>query len=241
MKHVLIVGATSGIGLECARIFHRKGWTVGLMGRRVSRLEEISAELGERVYAKQVDITEEGAESKMLELIEEMVGADVIFHVAGYGHQNPDLGPDIEMDTAMTNVAGFVRVIGAAYRYFAENGGGHIAAVTSVAGTKGIGSAPAYSATKRFQSTYLQALSQLSRMRGTNICFTDIRPGFVDTALLKTGTYPMLMSPQYVAGLAVRAICRKRRKVVIDWRYAVLTFFWRLVPDCIWERMNIHN
>jgi len=241
MKHILIVGATSGIGLECARIFHREGWTVGLMGRREARLEEISAELHDRVFVKPADITKEDAQDRMLELAEEMGGADVIFHVAGYGHQNSDLTPDIEMDTAMTNVAGFVRVIGAAYRYFAERGGGQIAAVTSVAGTKGLGSAPAYSATKRFQSNYLQALAQLSKMKGKNISFTDIRPGFVDTDLLKTGTYPLLMSPKYVAERAFRAICCRKRKVVIDWRYAVTTFFWKLVPDCLWERMNIHN
>ena len=80
-----------------------------------------------------------------------------------------------------TNAVGFTRLVGCAYRYFANNGGGHIACITSIAGTKGLGPAPAYSASKAMQNTYLQALEQLAISKHHNIHFTDIRPGFVDT------------------------------------------------------------
>ena len=66
----------------------------------------------------------------------------------------------------------------------ASSGIGHIAAITSIAGTKGLDPAPSYSATKAMQNVYLQALKQHARSRGLDIRFTDIRPGFVDTALL---------------------------------------------------------
>lgn len=108
--------------------------------------------------------------------------------------------------------------------------------VTSVAGTRGLGSATAYSASKRLQNTYLDALSQLSRMRKLRITFTDIRPGFVATDLLnKAHHYPMLMPLQPVARKVFRAIERRRRRVVIDWRFAVLVFFWRLIPAGLWR------
>jgi NADP-dependent 3-hydroxy acid dehydrogenase YdfG len=42
---------------------------------------------------------------------------------------------------------GFVQCVATAFNYFRDNGGGHIAVVSSIAGTKGLGSAPAYSAT----------------------------------------------------------------------------------------------
>ena len=61
------------------------------------------------------------------------------------------------------------------------------------------------------------------------------------TAFLKHGNYPMLMKPEKVARTAVRAVDRGRREKVIDWRYAVLVFFWRLIPRCVWERLNVHN
>ena len=139
-----------------------------------------------------------------------------------------------------TNAVGFTRMIGTAYRYFAQQGEGHIAAITSIAGTKGLGPAPAYSATKALQATYLQALEQQSRQRNLAICFTDIRPGFVDTALLSgTFKYPMLMKPDAVARSIVHSIYNKRHVRVIDARYRVMTFFWRLIPNWIWRRMRL--
>jgi len=44
---------------------------------------------------------------------------------------------------------------------FSNNGGGHLAVISSIAGTKGLGVAPAYSATKRFQNTYIDALEPI--------------------------------------------------------------------------------
>ena len=128
-----------------------------------------------------------------------------------------------------------------AYNYFKEHGGGQLAVISSIAGTKGLGAAPSYSATKRYQNTYIEALDQLAQMEKLPIVFTDIRPGFVKTDLLKNDKYPMLMSPQYVARKIVKAIERKKRRTVIDWRYAVLVFFWKLIPSFVWRRLPIHN
>ena len=90
------------------------------------------------------------------------------------------------------------------------------------------------------QSTYLQALVQQARQRGLNIGFTDIRPGFVKTALLNDDfPYPMLMKPEVVAHDIVRSIHRGRHVRIIDWRYRVLTFAWRLIPNWLWRRLKI--
>ena len=125
---------------------------------------------------------------------------------------------------------------------FSSQGGGHISVISSIAGTKGLGVAPSYSATKRYQNIYIDALAQLSRMEKQPITFTDIRPGFVRTDLLKDGrNYPMLMSPQYAALRIANAIDRKKRRAIIDWRYAILVFFWRLIPEWLWEWLPIRN
>ena len=158
---------------------------------------------------------------------------------SGIGKQNPTLEADIELKTVQTNVDGFTRMVIAAFSFFKQQGGGHIAVISSIAGTKGLGMAAAYSATKRFQSTYIDALAQLSRMEHLHICFTDIRPGFVATALLKDDNYPMLMKAGDVARQIVRALDSKKRVIVIDGRYRLLVFFWRLIPNWIWERLPI--
>ncbi len=241
MKKAIIVGATSGIGLEVARLLRSEGVALGIAGRREERLQQFCDEAGAKAIYSRIDVTSEDAGERLIDLVDRMGGVDTIILVAGVGSQNKTLQPDIELSTAQTNVVGFTRMICTAYNYLKSHGGGHIAAVSSIAGTKGIGIAPAYSATKRFQNTYMQCLAQLSRMTGAKVTFTDIRPGFVDTDLLRTGSYPMLMSPQHVAKCILKAIKKKKRIATIDWRYRLLVAAWRLIPGWLWERMEIQT
>ena len=105
---------------------------------------------------------------------------------------------------------------------------------------KGLGVAPAYSATKRFQNTYIDALEQLSYLQKLNIRFTDIRPGFVATDLLNDGKhYPLLMDATKVGRHIAWSLERKQRIVVIDWRYRILVFFWKMIPRWMWKRLPV--
>lgn len=238
-QRIIIMGATSGIGLEVARLFHNHGHRIAIAGRRVENLKTISAELGNCPYA-QIDVTTPEAPRLLQNLIEHLGGMDIYLHVSGMGKQNRQLDPNIELATVQTNAVGFTRMINHAVHYFQTHGQGHIAAVTSIAGTKGIGVAPSYSATKRYCNTYLQALAQLCHMQNLDITFTDIRPGFVDTEFLSGDfRYPMMMKADLVARHIVQGILHKRRVVTIDWRYRILVGLWRMIPSCIWERMRI--
>ena len=239
-KIALIIGASSGIGMEVAKLLLADGWQLGVAARREALLQELKAIAPERVEVMAIDVTKPDAGQRLLTLIDQLGGMDLYFHASGIGKQNRALEADIELRTIDTNAVGFTRMIGTAYRYFAEQGKGHIAAITSIAGTKGLGPAPAYSATKALQATYLQALEQQAYQRGLNIRFTDIRPGFVDTALLSgTFKYPMMLKPEAVARDIVSSIYHRRHVRVIDSRYRVMTFFWRLIPNCIWRRIKL--
>ena len=117
---------------------------------------------------------------------------------------------------------------------------GHIAAITSVAGTNGIGRLSAYSSSKAMAQKYLIALEQLSRSEGAEITFTDIRPGWIDTPLLKPHhRYPMEMDLDYAVPLIIKAIVRRPRVAVIDWRWNILVGLWRALPNCIWTRLSL--
>ena len=234
-KRAIIIGASSGIGLEVARLLIKEGWQVGVAARRVELMEGIGAAAVERI-----DVTADDATEALHRLIDKTGGMDLFFYASGIGKQNRELLEDIELATIQTNGVGFVRMIGEAYRFFAQQGRGHIAAITSIAGTKGLGPAPSYSATKAMQNVYLQALEQQAYARGLNIRFTDIRPGFVDTALLSGDFhYPMMLKPDRVARDIVRSINRRRHIRVIDYRYRLLTALWRRIPRFLWRRIKL--
>ncbi len=240
MQKVVIIGASSGMGLEVAKLFLDRGCRVGVAARREDRLEALKQLAPDRVVTAALDVTADDADRRLRDLIEELGGMDLFFYSSGIGKQNRTLTPDIELNTINTNAMGFARMIGEAYRYFAEQGKGHIAAITSIAGTKGLGPAPAYSATKALQNVYLQSLEQQAHARGLKIQFTDIRPGFVNTDLLKGDfRYPMMLKPEKVARRIVSAILNKRHVVVIDWKYAILTALWRRLPRVLWRHLKL--
>lgn len=237
MKKAIIIGATSGIGYEITRILISQGWKVGIAGRREERLKKIYSEFPEHIVYEQLDVNDETATNGLETLINKLNGMDLFLLSSGIGYQNMKLDTTIELNTAKTNVEGFVRMTNAAFHYFSKTNKGHMAIISSIAGTKGLGVAPAYSATKCFQNCYLDALEQLAMMKKINLHFTDIRPGFVKTDLLNDGKkYPLLMETHYAANKIVSALNKKKRIAIIDWRYKLLVMGWRLIPRFIWKR-----
>lgn len=196
------MGASSGIGLELARKLAGAGMRVGVAARSTAKLKELKEEFPGQVEYETVDVTAEDAPRLTGTLIARLGGMDTYVHVAGVGFSNEELDPALEMATLDVNVTGFARMVGYAFRYFRDrNGGkGHIVAVTSVAGTNGIGNLASYSASKCFDQCYLRALEQLCTLQKLRIRITDVRPGWVETPLLEeNGHYPMLMKVPYVA------------------------------------------
>ena len=252
------MGATSGIGQEVARLLAANGYEVGIAGRREERLVQMAQATPGIVTHRQIDVTKEDAPTELQKLIEELGGMDLYFHSSGIGWENVALDADKELKTVETNGVGFVRMVSAAYNWFAEQRAdeakqraegdeqragdkerkARIACITSIARTRGLGAAPAYSATKRMQAHYLECLSQQARMRHLNIGITDIRPGFVATDLIAGSHFPLQLKAEDVARTIVRAIERGSEVVTIDWRYRLLVATWQLIPRWLWVRLT---
>ena len=257
-KRAIVMGATSGIGKEVARLLAANGYEVGIAGRREERLVQMAQATPGIVAHRKIDVTKEDAPTELHKLIEELGGMDLYFHSSGIGWENVALDPDKELKTVETNGVGFVRMVSAAYNWFAEQRAdeakqraegdeqkasdkerkARIACITSIARTRGLGAAPAYSATKRMQAHYLECLSQQVRMRHLNIGITDIRPGFVATDLIAGSHFPLQLKAEDVARTIVRAIERGSEVVTIDWRYRLLVAAWQLIPRWLWVRLT---
>lgn len=252
------MGATSGIGKEVARLLAANGYEVGIAGRREERLVQMAQTTPGIVAHRQIDVTKEDAPTELHKLIEQLGGMDLYFHSSGIGWENVALDADKELKTVETNGVGFVRMVSAAYNWFAEQRAdeakqraerdeqkasdkerkARIACITSIARTRGLGAAPAYSATKRMQAHYLECLSQQACMRHLNIGITDIRPGFVATDLIAGSHFPLQLKAEDVARTIVRAIERGSEVVTIDWRYRLLVTAWQLIPRWLWVRLT---
>ena len=236
------MGATSGIGYEVAKILASRGWRVGVAGRREAILAQMVAETDGIVAYEVIDVTIPDAVDGMHNLIDKLGGMDLYFHSSGIGYQNTELDADKELRTIETNCLGMTRLVGEAFRYFEQHPEteGHIAVISSIARTKGLGAAPAYSASKRFTSHYLESLSQLTTIKRIRyIHISDIRPGFVKTPLIEGSNFPMQLDAGKVAISIVDGIERRKPVITVNWLYRLLVFFWQIIPRSIWIRTRI--
>lgn len=239
MKRIIITGASSGLGYDLACYFASRGHRVGAVARRLDRLEALRDRYPDNIIVETIDITAVDAPQRLQAFIDRMGGLDIFIQGAGMGKQNPGLDPELERRTVMTNCVGFTAMVATAFNHFRAHPthGATIAAITSVAGTNGLGNAATYSASKRYDSTYLTALEQLSHLEGVRISFVDIRPGFIATELLNPeNKYPMLMTREHAVPLIARAIERRKRVATVDWKWRLLIGFWRLLPRWLWVR-----
>ncbi len=243
MKRIVIIGASSGLGNRIANDFAQMGWLVGVAARREEPLKELCCKYDNIACYEIIDVTADDAGERLINLVGRLGGMDTLLLASGVGKQNSDVNSEIDIATAQTNVVGFTRIIDAAFNYFKNEGReGHIAFISSVAGTKGLGIAASYSASKRYQYIYIDALEQLARMQGLKIRFTDIRPGFISTPLLDgVKNYPMIMTIDHAVPCIVKAILKKKRIAVVDWKWRLVVSLWKLIPRWLWKRLPVKN
>jgi len=237
-KKAIIIGASSGMGKELCRILVRKDYAVGITGRRENLLKELQSESPERIYYRAFDIRDMSKTTKRLrELIRELGGLDLLVLSSGTGFINEELDPEPEFQTIYTNVTAFTDIMTFTYAWFEKHPPGHIAAITSIAAIRGNPVAPAYNATKAYQSNYLEALRLKSRKSGRPVTVTDIRPGFVNTDMAKGDRLFWVSSPAKAASLIYNAIRRKKRVAYISRRWRLFAILLKLAPRWMYEKL----
>ena len=230
-KSALIIGATSGIGRALAVEFVNNGYKVFATGRRGELLDELKAEHSDAIITYKFDITERESVADHLNSIYTQAGSlDIVVLSSGAGRRNEDLNHDDEAISVDTNVCGFTAVTCWAIACFRAQGYGHFAAISSVAGIRGNRYAPAYSASKSYQMTYMEGITQYVRKCGAKISITDIRPGFVDTAM-GNGPGAFWIAPvQKAAKQIYVALMRRRRVVYVTRRWRIVSLILRVIP-----------
>ena len=239
MKKVIIVGATSGIGRELARVFVAKGYQVGVAGRRSELLAEIKEENPKQYFTKQIDVSDTEALPLLLNsLARDLGGMDILINCAGVGKKNEELDFAIDKMIVETNVVGFTAVIDWAYNYLINKCGGQIVNISSVSGIRGhrFGSF-SYSASNSYQMRYLEGLRHKLVKAKIPIYVTDIRPGFVDTDMIPKNRYFWVISADKAARLIFKSITRKRNVAYITKRWIIIVAIIKIFPGAILNRI----
>lgn len=185
-KTVLITGATSGIGLGCARKFAQNGDRLILTGRNEQRLNEICKELTEKgteVLTLVFDVrNRKVAEKRMTELPQEWKKIDVLVNNAGLAlGLDPEYEGNLdEWETMIdTNIKGLLTMTRLVVPGMVERNSGHIINIGSVAGDAAYAGGNVYCATK----AAVKALTDGLRIDviNTAIRVTNLKPGLVET------------------------------------------------------------
>ena len=240
-RTAVIIGASSGIGEALAHELNRAGWRLGLLARRLERLEALRGKLAPETVVRFLDVTQPDAAATLEHVLDELGGVDLVIISAGTGHDNHALRWELDADTVTVNVLGFMAVAQVAMRHFLRRGRGHLVGISSVAALRGHHPGAAYGASKAFQSVYLDGLRDLAGHSGHPIAVTEVQPGFVDTAMMKPDRpIPAVVrrlcvaSPAKAARQILRAVQQRKKHAYITRRYALVAFVLKLLPRAGW-------
>jgi short-subunit dehydrogenase len=238
MKKAIIIGASSGIGRELAKILSMNRYVVGVMARRVQLLYELGNEVRGTLFVQKIDVADiESAMETLAKFIKEMGGVDLAVISAGTGDINNSLSWPLENETIKTNVSGFSALVNVAMHHFIKTGSGHLVGISSIAALRGGRESPAYNASKAFESNYLEGLRQKVRKSGLPITITDIKPGFVSTSMAKGDGIFWSAEPEKAARQIYNVIKRRKSSAYITRRWVLVAWLMKLLPGFIYERL----
>ncbi|RYZ95692.1 MAG: SDR family NAD(P)-dependent oxidoreductase, partial [Sphingobacteriaceae bacterium] len=237
MEKAIILGATSGIGHALVQVLISNGYKVGAPGRRVELLNALKEQGTEMLFTRKFDISDTQNINNHLEaMVDELGGLDLLVISAGFGELNAELSFDIEERTIQTNVTGFTAAASWAFNYFKNRGMGHIVGITSIAGIRGSRHAGSYNASKAYQINYLEGLKQQATHLGLSVTVTDIRPGFVDTAMAKGDGKFWVATPEKAAKQIYHSIKSKRSTVYVTRRWVFFAFVLKALPSWLYNK-----
>jgi short-subunit dehydrogenase len=241
MKKVIIIGATSGLGLQLAKMYISAGCAVGVTGRRNDLLEKFKNDfyhVNPNIVTACFDVTGKDSTFHVEKLVEELGGADLLIYNSGFGDVSPDLDWLNDKKIVDTNVIGFVELVNWAFRYFVRQGYGHIAATSSIASNRGNSFAPAYSASKAFISCYLEGLHLKALRLKIPLFITDIQPGFMKTKEINLKGLFWVITVEKAARQIFHALEKRRFRVYVSRRWGLIAVLMRLAPEFIYRKIG---
>lgn len=227
----LIIGSSTGIGRALAEAHRASGLECVTLSRNPVSLAGFPA--------LALDLTDEQhAAGVFEEVFARYPEIDTIFLISGTGDIEPTPSDQTARATIALNCAGFTLAAYQAARHLEHRRGGRLVAVTSVAAIRGGSQSLSYNASKAYQSSLLEGLRCRFTRLGLPITVTEVRAGFVDTAMMKAEK-PFWVATADQAAEAILAASRTRRELVyVLARWRLIGWLLRLLPASLYKRIG---
>ncbi|NDF13902.1 SDR family NAD(P)-dependent oxidoreductase [bacterium] len=241
-KTLILTGASDGIGRAMALEFAKRGYSLGLIARRVPLLEEVRDACiragAPEVFLESVDVVDEKPFEEALIRLDERLGGAAVFianaGVTGRSCFDENAWPSAK-HTLLVNVMAAIHGLELMKVRMLGRGHGTLSGVSSVAGSRGMPTGGAYSSSKAALTTHLETMRVDLKDKGISV--VTIAPGFIDTPLTKRnkGKMPFLTTPEKAAVPFADAIEEKKAWVIEPKPYLYLYPILQMLPRCVFD------
>jgi short-subunit dehydrogenase len=245
-SHILITGASSGIGAALAKRYAAPGVRLSLTARHRERLVNILQACqarGAETTGGVCDVRNADALRAFVEEVDDQQPITMVIANAGVGGEFVIAGTsgeraDVAREIFETNVMGVANSIIPLLPRFLARGEGHVVIMSSLAAFVGLPDAPVYSASKAAVRVYGQALHRLLSPRSIRV--TVVCPGFVDTPMSASlpGPRPFLWSAERAANRIVKGLARGEHEISFPWLLTTLAKLSGHLPPALVRRLR---
>jgi NAD(P)-dependent dehydrogenase (short-subunit alcohol dehydrogenase family) len=243
-KKVFITGASSGIGAALALEFAKRGAIVGAFARRAEELDKLAIEsesFSGEVIALPGDVTDWASVSDAVSGFIETHGAvDLMIANAGVGGNSrhaSQYSPDDFQRVVGINLVGAFNTVRAVLPSMVSRGAGHLVAISSLAGFRGLPKSSGYCSSKAGMTSLFESVRL--DCRGTGIDVTIIQPGFIRTPLTsgRKSKLPFMMELEESIPHFMNAIEKRKRFAAFPWQLALLVRSGKFFPSWLYDRI----
>lgn len=235
----IIVGASSGIGEEMAKLIAESGGLVATVARRTDRMQPLADKFPERVFPFGHDVRDIDEIPELFQKCTDALGGlDLVVYCSGV---MPPVGPhefNTEKDLAMiaVNNVGAVAWLNTAATRMEASGHGSIIGVGSVAGDRGRYEQPVYNASKAFLHTYLEALRNRLAKRGVKV--VTVKPGPTATEMTARLNLKNAM-PAPVAAAKILALKNRTGEHYLNFTHRIAFAIIKAIPSPLFRRLKV--
>ena len=244
-KVVLLTGASSGIGEGLALALAGRGATLGLLARREDLLTELAAKCesaGGKAHPLPTDVTDAEAVQNAADRLQTEFGhIDLLIANAGIGGNDEvtrSYGPAAVKKVVDVNLLGAVNAVHAVVPGMLDRGSGHLVAISSLAGFRGLPRSAAYCASKAGMTAFFESVRLDVKSKGIDV--TIIQPGFIRTPLTaaRANKMPYIMELEDAIPYFISAIERKKYFSAFPWQLATLVRAGKFMPVWLYDRIS---